>query len=128
MIKIELRRFLIVGFTTVLIDFICYHLMLLIVNSYAPAKAFGFVMGSIFAYFINKIWTFKHRNVANYSVSKFAILYLATLGVNVGLNGTLLSIFGTEWLSVQFAFLIATSVSAIMNFMGMRMFVFVGKI
>lgn len=128
MLKTELRRFLIVGVTTVLIDFICYHLMLLLINSYAPAKAFGFIMGSIFAYFINKIWTFRHRNVANYSVSKFALLYMTTLMINVGLNGIFILMFGTAWLSVQLAFLIATGTSAVINFMGMKRFVFVRKV
>ena len=128
MLKTELRRFLIVGVTTVLIDFICYHLMLLLINSYAPAKAFGFIMGSIFAYFINKIWTFRHRNVANYSVSKFALLYMTTLMINVGLNGIFILMFGTAWLSVQLAFLIATGTSAVINFMCMKRFVFVRKV
>ena len=127
MLKTEIKRFLVVGCATVLIDFACYNLIILLSNSYASAKAFGFIMGSIFAYFINKLWTFKHRNVATYSITKFAILYATTLCVNVSLNSAILLIFGATYLSIQFGFLVATGASAVINFIGMRKFVFVRK-
>src|SRR5262249_23008133 len=54
----ELSRFLVVGATTVAIDFLSYCLLLWFGVSIAPAKAAGFLVGTVFAYFANSRFTF----------------------------------------------------------------------
>ncbi|WP_083214372.1 GtrA family protein [Burkholderia stabilis] len=127
-IKREALIFLIVGTLTVAIDFLCYMLLLSVGVQYAFAKAVGFVAGTVFAYFANRWWTFGHRQHAPGSVFRFVMLYMLTLGGNVLINHFVLLIVGQgEW-AVRIAFLTATGVSAALNFLGMRFFVFRGQL
>jgi putative flippase GtrA len=126
-IKREALIFLIVGTLTVGIDFLSYTLLLGAGVQYAFAKAIGFVVGTVFAYFANRWWTFAHRQHAPGSVFRFAILYMLTLGGNVLINNAVLLMAQEMDWAVRIAFLAATGVSAALNFLGMRFFVFRGQ-
>lgn len=124
MIRREVSLFLIVGGTTVLVDFASYQLLLLSgVLDIDFAKATSFLIGTIFAYFANRFWTFSHKSPAHRSIARFAVLYASTLAVNVGVNALAL-----QWYqgigAIQLAFLFATGTSAVLNFIGMKFFVF----
>jgi len=125
MIRREISIFLIVGSLTVLVDYLSYRSLvwsgLLGVDI---AKATGFLVGTVFAYFANRIWTFGHKTHAPGSVWRFATLYAATLGTNVFVNALALSVFAGLNGVIQMAFLLATGVSAVLNFLGMKLFVF----
>ena len=124
MIRKEARIFLVVGTLTVLVDFLVYHLFLWVGGAYALAKATGFIGGTIFAYFVNRRWTFGHTQHLPNSAVRFALLYAATLGANVIINAGVLKItLASPW-GVHIAFLVATGVSALLNFFGMKFFVF----
>ena len=64
MIKRELAIFLVVGATTVLVDFVTYRSLIgfevMVVDM---AKTIGFLAGTIFAYFANRFWTFVHNRM-----------------------------------------------------------------
>lgn len=125
MIKRELGVFLIVGSLTVLVDFGIYQSMawfeLAGVNM---AKAIGFLGGTLFAYFANRFWTFGHNSHVPGSLWRFAALYGATLGANVVVNSLALKLFADATAAIHLAFLLATGISAILNFLGMKLFVF----
>jgi putative flippase GtrA len=125
MIKRELSIFLIVGSLTVVVDFTVYRgLVFLQLLNVDMAKAVGFLVGTVFAYFANRFWTFGHKSVSSSSVWRFIVLYAATLVVNVYINALALDkLAGLAW-SVKVAFLLATGMSATMNFFGMKLFVF----
>lgn len=125
MIKREIGIFLIVGSLTVLIDFISYRTLLwLAFVNIDTAKAIGFIAGTIFAYVANRFWTFSHKPHASGSIWRFILLYSTTLGANVWVNEIALG--GLTHLDnpLVVAFLIATGVSALLNFLGMKFFVF----
>ena len=126
MISKQLIIFLIVGTLTVLVDYLTYlgivETGLLPINL---AKGTGFLSGTVFAYFANRFWTFVARAHASGSVLRFAGLYTLTLLINIYVNALMLTAFIGISYSVQFAFLIATGVSASLNFLGMKHFVFV---
>ena len=125
MIKRELFRFLIVGSLTVLVDFITYRgLLWFEVLNIDIAKAVGFVVGTVFAYFANRLWTFGERPHASGSARRFVVLYAITLGANVLVNAVLLNQFAAHTDAIALAFLIATAISAALNFLGMKFFVF----
>jgi putative flippase GtrA len=125
MIKRELGIFLIVGTLTVLIDFGAYlSLLWLGVTGVDIAKAIGFLVGTLFAYFANRFWTFGQKSHAPGSLWRFVALYGATLGANVLVNSLALKFFAGTIAIVHLAFLLATGVSAILNFLGMKLFVF----
>lgn len=88
------------------------------------AKAIGFLAGTVFAYFANRAWTFGQRRYAAGSAWRFATLYASTLGANVLVNAIALVILAGMTGAIQTAFLLATGVSATLNFLGMKFFVF----
>jgi putative flippase GtrA len=124
MIRRELGIFLVVGVTTVLIDFVTYRGLAWGGAPIDAAKAAGFLTGTVFAYVANKAWTFGHAGPASGSLWRFALLYAVTLAANVLINAAVLhALAGSTW-AVQWAFLLATGTSATLNFLGMKFFVF----
>lgn len=127
MLTRQLTRFLIVGFTTVALDFAIYRLVLLLDAPTAPAKAIGFIAGTIFAYFANRIWTFDQARGGRGVFTLFIGLYLTTLTVNVGVNSAVIALLGETEAMLALGFLAATGASATLNFIGMRTVVFRSK-
>lgn len=125
MIKRELGIFLIVGSLTVLVDFMVYRgLLWFDLTGIDIAKGISFLAGTVFAYFANRFWTFGHRSSASGSGWRFALLYLSTLIANIVVNALALTTLNTVPSAMQWAFLLATGVSATLNFIGMKYFVF----
>ena len=122
--KKQIIRFIIVGSLTVCIDFLCYRTFLQIKSNVEVAKAIGFITGTIFSYLANRSWTFKHSASGISSITKFSIVYASTLAVNVIANSLLLKLLPHTSDSIKIAFFIATALSAALNFIGMKFFVF----
>jgi putative flippase GtrA len=126
MIRKELAIFLVVGGLTVMTDYLTYRGIvwtgLLETNL---AKGGGFVTGTVFAYFANRLWTFGTRAHAAGSSWRFAALYTLTLFLNIYTNSLMLNSLSGLSYPVPAAFLIATGLSATINFLGMKHFVFV---
>jgi putative flippase GtrA len=118
-------RFLIVGSTTVAIDLAVYSALLCLGVVVPLAKGAGFITGTIFAYFANRLWTFGADGSAQ-TVIRFLGVYLLALGINVSINDGLLVLAGTRRWNLTLAFIIATGASAAFNFVGMRYFAFAG--
>jgi len=126
MIRRELAIFLVVGVTTVLIDFTVYRGLVWSGVGISVAKTVGFLAGTVFAYVANKVWTFGRTSHSPGSIWRFALLYSVTLGANVLINALALHALAGSALAVQIAFLLATGTSATLNFIGMKYFVFSG--
>ena len=124
LLKNEINRFLLVGITTVLIDLSVYSLLLLLEFDTYISKGISFNVGALFAFYANKNFTFKSNTKSSFKFILFLILYLTTLGVNVSLNEIILSLIGKTELSLFIAFVIATAISATINFLGMKHIVF----
>ncbi len=124
MIRREAAIFLVVGSTTVLVDFCAYQLLLRLDLPVDWAKGIGFVVGMAFAYVANRAWTFGHVRPARASLLRFVVLYLATLVLNVAANHVVLALLAGWTGAVPLAFLVATGASAASNFVGMKFFVF----
>ena len=125
MIKKELSVFLIVGISTVVVDYIFYQGMVTL--QYAStdiAKTFSFIVGTLFAYGANRFWTFSHKEIANNSVLKFLLLYSVSLSANVFINSQFLEFLGSFDYEVLISFFFATGVSSTLNFIGMKFIVF----
>ena len=123
--KRELAIFLVVGASTVLIDFITYRgLIRFQVMEVDMAKATGFLAGTVFAYFANRFWTFSHKSHIPGCAWRFSALYSSTLGANVLINALALKLLVDMADFIHLAFLLATGVSACLNFLGMKLFVF----
>lgn len=121
----QLLSFLIIGFTTVLVDFSVYSFLLSTHwVSISYSKSIGFIVGTLFAYFANRTWTFSDAPQNWHSIYRFGLLYCLTLCINITVNALVLSLFSVASWGVPLAFVCATGVSACMNFIGMKWFVF----
>lgn len=124
MIKRELSTFMVVGCLTVGLDFLMYQgLVYFFLFNVSLAKAVGFIGGCIFAYFANRFWTFNQQAICSGSLWRFIIVYVVSLIANVLINQGILSIWDSLT-AFYMAFLVATGVSATLNFIGMKWFVF----
>ena len=124
MLTQQLQRFLVVGFTTVAIDFAAYRFLVFLESPTAIAKGLGFIAGTVFAYFANKLWTFDRAEGGRNVFAMFIGLYVSTLVINVGVNSGVIELLGENEVMLILAFLAATGTSATLNFIGMRMIVF----
>ena len=117
--KKELKSFIVAGLSAVGTDLGIYYLLLNFLDIYI-AKGISFLSGTIVAFIINKYWTFEKKKKSYIEIIRFAILYSITLGVNVLTNKLVLENSGILILS----FIIATGVSAVLNFIGQKFWVF----
>lgn len=127
MIRKELAIFLVVGVLTIVVDYLIYcGIVWTGLFETNLAKGAGFLTGTVFAYFTNRLWTFGTRANAAGSAWRFAALYTLSLLINVSANALMLNGLSSIPNSVQISFVIATGLSATLNFLGMKHFVFVG--
>lgn len=132
MLKRELSIFLIVGLLTVAIDFLIYRGFIYVepfgLANINLAKGSSFISGAIFAYFANRFWTFKEQTTSAGNVYRFVLVYIFGLIANIGVNHLCLARFTRLEIpldaSLFIAFIVATGVSAALNFIGMKFFVF----
>ena len=121
MIKRELSFFLLVGLSTVFIDYAVYNLLLWSGwVKIGTSKAVSFLVGTFFSYFANKLLTFGHLESVKGSLFRFALLYMFTLGCNVGVNDWVLDQAKLLMYQIEIAFITATFASASLNFLGMK--------
>tara|TARA_B100000965_G_scaffold303025_1_gene261709 strand:- start:1254 stop:1658 length:405 start_codon:yes stop_codon:yes gene_type:complete len=120
----KIFRFLFVGSSTVVIDFIIYSILYLIGINTKISKSLGFISGTIYAYYMNKNITFKSNKRGLRVFLSFIALYITSLILNVYINETLLSLSYFSSYKYLLSFLIATVVSATINFIVMNLIIF----
>lgn len=119
----ECLKFLVGGGSAVVVDFVLYRILVYIGLSVSPSKAISYVTGAAVGFVINKLWTFESKRFSKMEIVRYIILYAISACMNAGVNKCVLLII--DW--TVFAFLCATGVSTIMNFLGQKYFVFVKK-
>ncbi|RRD40760.1 GtrA family protein [Leptotrichia sp. OH3620_COT-345] len=118
--KFEILKFLIGGGSAVLIDFIVYKLLMNLGIERTFSKTVSFICGSIIGFIINKYWTFKSSEFSVLEIMKYIILYTITAFANSQVNKYVIMNFKYE----LFAFLCATGISTILNFLGQKFLIF----
>ena len=120
----ELLKYIFVGLSTVLIDFLIYKFLIKFIVIYL-AKTISFLSGTFFSYQLNRTWTFKSGKKTLSQFIKYLIIHITSLVLNVFINSLLLNTFSKNYfLSYEVSFLIATLTSAIYNFLFIKMFIF----
>jgi len=122
----EFARFLLVGASTVFIDLVFYLIFLYAGFDTYISKGISFSIGTVFAYFSNQNFTFKSPKTGAIRFIVFTLLYLSTLLVNVISNEFVINstAFINLKVSLMVSFIVATSISASLNFLGMKYMVF----
>ena len=118
--KQEILKFLVGGGTAVIVDFFTYKIFMVLGLERTIAKTLSFICGSIVGFIINKYWTFKSPKFQIKEILKYTVLYILTAFINSQVNKYTLLLFGNEF----FAFLCATGVSTILNFLGQKFLIF----
>ena len=120
----ELLKYILVGLSTVLIDFLIYKFLIKFIVIYL-AKTISFLSGTFFSYQLNRISTFKSGKKKLSQFIKYLIIHITSLVLNVFINSLLLNTFSKNYfLSYEVSFLIATLTSAIYNFLFIKKFIF----
>ena len=118
--KKEILKFLVGGGTAVIVDFLTYKIFMILGVERTVAKTLSFICGSIVGFIINKYWTFKSSKFEIKEILKYIVLYIVTAFINSQVNKYILLLFESE----MFAFLCATGVSTILNFLGQKFLIF----
>lgn len=81
---ISFLKFCLVGAANTAISLIVYYLLYAVGVNYAVSMATGYIISSIFGYFLNKTWVFKQKKskVQN-SIFKYYLLYGSSLILNL---------------------------------------------
>lgn len=121
--KKELLRFLVGGGSAVVTDYIVYRMLLYFGIDMSVSKAVSYVSGAAIGFVINKLWTFECKGFSKMEIARYIMLYAVSACANAGVNKLVMFIVNIQIL----AFLCATGVSTILNFLGQKFFVFVKK-
>lgn len=117
--RTQILRFLVAGCSAVLTDMIVYYVLKMHIEP-SIAKTISFLSGTILSYIVNKFWTFEKTSKSRIEALKFISLYLMTLCINVIINYLVLNLSSSSLLG----FFAATGTSTVLNFIGMKWWVF----
>ncbi|MCB9262363.1 MAG: GtrA family protein [Flavobacteriales bacterium] len=150
----EITKFTISGIIAVMVDFFVYYTFSNVFGNadsklsgpihYADIyKGLGFIAGTFVTYNINKYWTWRQTDKNKKRLANFFMLYLISFVVNIGINAWGLSFFKDNeiallWTSFNgevhkffpfktdrlFAFILATGVTSVVNFVGQKLWIF----
>lgn len=150
----QITKFTISGIIAVFFDFAVYYGLSNLVGNADQSivgnfdwndvyKGFGFMAGTFVTYNLNKYWTWRTSDRNNKRLMNFGVLYLISFVINIVINKWGLELFGDDEISVLyttsmevsrtlmafktdklFAFVLATGVSSVVNFIGQKIWVF----
>jgi len=127
-LKHQLAGYIISGVLATGTDFISYNIITLFTHHLSIVKAFTFLLGTVVAYFYNKIITFEHKGGSVHHVFKFFFLYCISMVLNVAVNQGMLFITNyyndPSFIKKTTAVIFATFVSMVINFLGQKFWVF----
>lgn len=124
MIRQELIRFVLVGITAVALAYVIYRGLLLVDVNVNIANGIAYIAATTLSFFANKTWTFLNNATISHTIGRFVALHVGSLIANVFVNSIVLSWLIDQPFSVGLAFLSAIAVSTVINFTGMKFFVF----
>jgi putative flippase GtrA len=123
----QVRRFIVIGVLSVLVDFAVYTLLTGLGLVWDVSKGVSYVSGMVVGFIGNKLWTFESARRSAAEPFTYLVLYATTLGVNVLVNRIALVVLA-GWLSAGavkgLAFLAATGVTTVLNFVGLKWITF----
>ena len=127
--KRQIIFFIFIGFISVFVDYLVYFLSFKILAQLNLSKQIGFIAGSVFAYYANKNFTFNLRVSGTILMQvKYWFAVIFVMNINSMVNEFVFNNYQLEIVnSYNLAFLVATTVSAIINFLLFKHFVFRSK-
>jgi len=126
MIRRELNFFILNGIVSVALAYFVYRVLVFeIIFDVNWANGVAYISGMLYGFFSNRKWAFQDRGfVTNKKITRYILLYMLTLIVNVTINATILNNLKGVYGAVIFSFLIAIGFSTTLNFIGLKYFVY----
>lgn len=125
MIRRELILFAINGLISVAIAFTAYLGLVASGMLIEFANALAYLAGIAYGFSANKRFTFcDGSKVSTGKVARYALLHTFTLLINIGVNSALISIMIGMQGGLSASFLGAIAVSTVLNFLGLKYWVF----
>ncbi len=120
----EIIRYVLVGGGAVFIDFITYMIMVETLGmNQSLSKGISYILGALFAFMANKLWTFDTTRKTHEAFMRFGLLYASTFAANVFIHAIFL---GLGFLPIV-GFGFATITSVVLNYVGQKFWVFKGE-
>lgn len=121
------KKFFIVGCIAFATDISLYFLFLEIGLISSFSKGLSFICGLLVGYFLNSFFTFNQAKISTIKFYKYILVYFVSLLANITVNERAV-IYLKDIIWDEFIFLgaviCATVVSLLMNFFGLRNYVF----
>jgi len=101
--------------------FAIYALMYFFDVSPIAANAFGYILGLIVSYLLNRMWTFRNDRSAPYSIAKFVVVAAVAYAINLAIVLCVIDVVGANPYVAQLAGIFFYT---FIMFFGCRFFVF----
>jgi len=127
-LKHESFRFIVVGVSSVVIDFVFY---MWLISTGVPtyfSRGVSYFIVLFYSYLLNTHYTFSIGKISKSLFFRYWVLYLLVLIFNVTLNELLLLTFNKSQYAIVLIYFFVTALSAIINFKGIKHYVFSKKI
>lgn len=113
-------RFLVVGASSTLLDYVIYWLLSAGIN-FNLAKAISMLCSCSYSFFLNKTFTFHDKQKTSVGhVARYAVSQAVNIGTNVGVNALVYNLTGVKAVGM----VCATGVAMVVNFLLQRCLVF----
>jgi putative flippase GtrA len=123
-IKRELVRFALVGVATVTIAYIIYRTLVFFGLDRDISNGIAYAVGVCISFFLNKSWTFSNKKRSHQVIIQFLVLHIFSLFACVFVNSIAFTELTNEPFRVEIAFIFGIATSTLLNFIGMKYFVF----
>lgn len=126
----QIKFYMICGAISTSFDFVIYFMLYKQIGV-DIAKGSSFLVATCISYFLNKHITFNQKSKSHIEKLNFFILHVFTMLIDVSLNRTFLILLGgfieIQRFKIISAFICATSISVIVNFLCQKYWVFRNK-
>ena len=124
----EFRSFFIVGIIAFSIDISFYYFLTSIEVSVNISKGISFLLGTVFGYFVNSIFTFKVLSLRTILFLRYLGVYILSMILNIFINEQVFIFLHKSMITDQmvklFSVIFATICSMIFNFVSLKLYVY----
>ena len=124
----QFRSFFIVGIIAFSIDISFYYFLTSVEVSVNISKGISFLLGTVFGYFVNSIFTFKVLSLKIILFLRYLGVYILSMILNIFINEQVFIFLHKSMITDQmvklFSVIFATICSMIFNFVSLKLYVY----